>query len=214
MKHPVPALVKSDFVKLISLRRSLALFAVILLFLFTSPQFFSLGVIMLVYGGVFSLLAYEQSAAAYHWYGSLPVTRRQVFLAKYLFSTALLLLAMVLMFILSTPIGLAVNRFDGPTLLASLMVSWLLGCLFISITLPLTMLLGTIKARYAVMFLYFAVFFFSTSLLENGGMARLLRFLQSPLLPWLVFLGGLAVMVLSYLICVSFYSRKEFIDEL
>ena len=79
MKSPLFALVKSDFIKLYSLRRTLLIFLLVLFILFLSPQMFSAGVVMLLYGSVFTLLAYDQSAAAYHWYDSLPVTRRQIF---------------------------------------------------------------------------------------------------------------------------------------
>ena len=88
---PITALVKSDFIKLLGLRRSMIPFVIVMICFSLSPQFLSAGMIMLIYGSVFTMLAYDQSSSSWHWYGSLPVTRRQIFLGKYCFSLLLLL---------------------------------------------------------------------------------------------------------------------------
>ncbi len=217
MKSPLFALVKSDFIKLYSLRRTLLIFLLVLFILFLSPQMFSAGVVMLLYGSVFTLLAYDQSAAAYHWYDSLPVTRRQIFFGKYLFGILILLFSCPLMLAICLVAGKTLGKFDPSFLLANLSLGWFLGCFFLSLMLPLTLILGSVKARYFNMIIYIALFagLSSVSGADLIGLLPVIGSLsQNLFLLCLLVPAGLILVLLSCFIGSAIYCRKEFIDAI
>ena len=216
---PITALVKSDFIKLLGLRRSMIPFVIVMICFSLSPQFLSAGMIMLIYGSVFTMLAYDQSSSSWHWYGSLPVTRRQIFLGKYCFSLLLLLASIPFMILFCGLSGLISGKFEPMVMLNSLLLGGTTSCLFLAIMLPIPLIMGTVKSRYFMMILYFVAFFGTTTLAQNDVFGHLPRLLESgfaggQLLLWLAPAAGLVLMGLSCLAFAPVYCRREYVDEI
>ena len=133
---------------------------------------------------------------------ALPVDRRQIVQARYLFAALCLLGQLAVL--------LAVNRAAAPLLPAELnpggtgtvaALQFLGGALVVALTQPMLLCLDAVKARYGIVLVYLASF---------SGMFRLLseynRSWQSvcrlrAFLPW-IWLAGAALLALSYVVSV------------
>ena len=207
------ALVKSDFIKLLSLRRTLLLFGTVTLAFALLPQMLIFSFAVALYGLLYSALAYDDSNAAFNWYGALPVNRRQIFQAKYLFALALILLLVLVTGALSGLSTLVTNRYSPNMLLASMTIAVTGGILFTAITLPLTLCLGSAKSRIYALLLYIGCFA-AMGQADPAWLAAIVEipWFGFPFLP-LLFASACLLLALGYLWGVGRFTRKEFRTE-
>ena len=162
-----------------------------------------------------SAFSYDELAKWDRYAFSLPLGRRAVAGARYLF--ALLLSLFAALFGLASCLILSVF-FHDPNLVENCLtvtVSLALGLLYCDILLPLTYKLGPERARpyfYLVIFLPIILLFVAFKLELLGGLAFLLELPDAVVIPFLLLLPLLPLlgMGISFLISCRILERKEF----
>lgn len=162
-----------------------------------------------------STFSYDELAKWDRYAFSLPLGRRAVAGARYLF--ALLLSLFAALFGLVSCLVLSVF-FHDPNLVENCLtvaVSLALGLLYCDILLPLTYKLGPERARpyfYLVLFLPIVLLFGAFKLGLLGGLAFLLKLPDATVITFLFLLPLLPLvgMGVSYLISCRILERKEF----
>lgn len=162
-----------------------------------------------------SAFSYDELAKWDRYAFSLPLGRRAVAGARYLF--ALLLSLFAALFGLVSCLILSVF-FHDPNLVENCLtvtVSLALGLLYCDILLPLTYKLGPERARpyfYLVIFLPIILLFVAFKLELLGGLAFLLELPDAVVIPFLLLLPLLPLlgMGISFLISCRILERKEF----
>lgn len=162
-----------------------------------------------------SAFSYDELAKWDRYAFSLPLGRRAVAGARYLF--ALLLSLFAALFGLVSCLILSVF-FHDPNLVENCLtvtVSLALGLLYCDILLPLTYKLGPERARpyfYLVIFLPIILLFVAFKLELLGGLAFLLELPDAVVIPFLLLLPLLSLlgMGISFLISCRILERKEF----
>lgn len=209
--NSVFSLVKSDYIKLLALKRTMLLFAVASLVFSVIPVLFSAGIIISVYAAVFSVLSYDQASSVHHFYCALPVNRSQIYNSSYLFGFSLL-------FFLSGAMGLVAwlsSFFTPPDFTAGgLAINILLGIgvgiIYLSIMLPFNLCLGTQKARIVNILFYVGFFIFT---MNHRDVLLGIALYLSKLPFYLAFLPVLLLLFLFYFVGLIIYNKKEFKEE-
>lgn len=170
---------------------------------------------LLVISAVMGSFSYDESAKWDRFAAALPVSRRAIVTAKYLFALICTGVAVAAAVVLESVIGIAGGGGGVPAaVLSSGGVALLVSLLALGISLPLTFWLGPEKARMVSMVAYIAVFvliFLGFLLLGDGQLPAITG------LAWQLQLvaGGMAVFVallfgLSYLVSVRMYTKRDF----
>ena len=204
-------LVKMDLLKLLSLKKIMLLVLGLVVVLgVTMGDFIAIIPILLLYCTSFLVVAYDDASKGNYLYGSLPVTRTQIILSKYLNSLFVLVLSILLLY----GVSLAGSAF-GATLIAPelLLGSLIAGVLFISVMLPFVLVLGANKSRIIVLILYMISFSAVTSLqdvLSIHAGAFLNALSAVPTFVWVLL--PFLLLVASFFISRAFYVKREFTD--
>ena len=171
------------------------------------------GALIVIYFISYSIEIYDERFGCDYFYNSLPVKRSHIVLGKYCFyysfyilvtlvSTALYRISM-----LYKPEGAVGYIMTVPQMIVSV---FCVGSLFLSITLPVNLILGPTKGRVAGIILYVAGFFsytFITSMFSEGSMLPAF-FASSLFLPIVV----VVLIFLSYFIAKTFYEQRQFVE--
>lgn len=211
--NPMTALVKADFMKLFSLKKTLLLFGIITMGFALLPQMLIFSFAVALYGLLYTALAYDDSNGAYYWYGTLPVNRRQIYQSKYLFALAMILLLILVTGLLATLSSLVTGNFRPGSLLVAMIIAVTGGMTFTAITLPLTLCLGSAKSRIYALLLYIGCFA-AMGQVDGAWLETILRipWFAFPFLP-LLFLGSCLLLTFGYVWGIGRYCRKEFKAE-
>lgn len=212
-------LIAKDF---LVMRKSIKTYILFLLFYFVMtalgifPVSFVTSMVQLIIMMLpLSAFSYDELAKWDRYAFSLPLGRRAVAGARYLF--ALLLSLFAALFGLVSCLILSVF-FHDPNLVENCLtvtVSLALGLLYCDILLPLTYKLGPERARpyfYLVIFLPIILLFVAFKLELLGGLAFLLKLPDAVVIPFLLLLPLLPLlgMGISFLISCRILERKEF----
>ena len=207
----VTNLVRMDLWKLLSLGKSLAIYVVVLL-VFLQFQMALVAPVLLLYLTTYILAYYDDQSKGGCLAGSLPVTRAQQVQAKYLLDLAVLAVARFL----GTACSWLAERFgmQGGLSLEEVWLMFLAGAVFIAVAQPMLLLFGPLKARWWIFGIYFVMF---------GAVAALASLTAAaPGWAWTLVSGsftplagvilGWAALLISYLVAVRRYGRREFTD--
>ncbi len=209
--NAILSLVKSDYIKLLALKRTLLLFGLASLVFSVMSVRFTAGIIIGVYALVLTVISYDQASAVHHFYCALPVNRSQIYNARYLFGfSLLLLLSMAMGFVAWLSSFFTPPAFSAGGLMINICIGIAAGVLYLSLMLPLNLCLGTQKARLFNIILYIA--FFIVGVNHSDFLLKIALFLSR--LPWLlVLLPVLLLLFLFYFLGLTIYNKKEFKEE-
>lgn len=157
-------LVKKDITFLVaSLKSTLVSIILLALCLPLTGIGFGIAIPALVcYIGLYGILAYEERSKMHLLNLSLPVTRKEICLSKYIYAIGLVVFTMILSSIGSGLGVMATGReelnafISGLPLYMALMFT--IAIIYLSVIIPCVFYWGTIKARYVLMGLYIIIF--------------------------------------------------------
>ena len=143
---------------------------------------------------------------------TLPIKKENIVLSKYVGSTILLGIALILTFIISLVVGLVTEQLDMQK-----NITLLLGCggavlLVEAIMYPLLIKFGVEKGRIWVFLGIFLSSFIIGFIFQKASFTipeNLMTFL-SQYLPWLLAAALLLILIISYTISKKLYLKKEF----
>lgn len=143
---------------------------------------------------------------------TLPIKKENIVLSKYVGSTILLGIALILTFIISLVVGLVTEQLDMQK-----NITLLLGCggavlLVEAIMYPLLIKFGVEKGRIWVFLGIFLSSFIIGFIFQKVSLTipeNLMTFL-SQYLPWLLAAALLLILIISYTISKKLYLKKEF----
>lgn len=200
MMGNIGKLLRLNMLKLTSLRTILVLYTACLLVLAVvdrQGQVAALGYFIFIYLWVYGPVGYGGDMLS----ASLPVSRREVVLGRYVFSMCGVLGAALV-------IGVIQSILRRDALLISAGMLFCAGTLFIAIVLPPLMYFGPVKARYFVMGIYvvgIAASFALSAVAESFSVVRIPSGAAS-----VCFALGLAVV--SCMISLRLFDKREFTD--
>lgn len=218
--NKVGLLIKKDFIYLFTSLKRLILMAVIFAFIMPIGNInFSLVVpVMIAYLLTYGLFAYEEKNKMHLLNASLPVSRKEICLSKYL-SVFMYIGAGLIITTIGTSISLSIQKAGGRQLTLSLIINIMAlllttALIYHAVILPLLMYFGTIKIKY-IMFIFYIGGFMAIGALsgERRGMIATERFLEENLNygeSFILVLIGIILYVISYSISIHLYERKEF----
>ena len=162
-----------------------------------------------------SAFSYDELSKWDRYAFSLPLSRRAVAGARYLFALILTLFAALFGLLVCLVLSLFFHAPDLMENCLTVMVSLALGLLYCDILLPLTYKLGPERARpyfYLVIFLPIILLFGSYKLGLLNNLSFLLELPDAVVIPFLLLLPLLPLlgMVVSYLISCRILEHKEF----
>ena len=204
----VQKLVKMDFLKLLSLGKVLVLYLLFLLVFAADMRMISFGYMIFLYMGVYGPMSYDEASKGNYLLGTLPVSRKQVVQAKYLYALAVLLAAHLLIGLINLVIGLFPVSQKLESAMGALPVLFLLGAVFAAVVLPLVLYLGVMKARWWVMGLYMLAFM-------GGGTVLALSTgfgVSGPPQSASLYLVSAGLLMVSYFGALRLYSRRQFTE--
>ncbi len=216
--NEIMKMVKKDFLYLTSSAKSSLFVAFIICFFM---PFGSLATCIVVpalmgYVLVYTSMAYEERSKVELLNASLPITRKELCSAKYIESILYVVGGCIL-----SLIGTTLHLFSQLHLearqvveiLPGLMIMALIvGGIYIGIILPVVFLLGTVKARYYLMFSYIIVFMLanmSGGIQMSQGLLKVLNQRGSVLLSLGIVLA-IGILYVSYVISVKLWRKKDF----
>lgn len=191
----IVAVIRMNLLKLLSCGPEMILIvaAIVCLIGYTSgaPAIFVVFLYLLIY----MVPAYDDQSHGVYLLHALPLTRRQIVRAYYLYD--LLALAVICL------IGVALTRAD---IMQSASLLFLMGAVFVSVTQPLILYFGAAKARFAILLMYVVAFALS------GIASELLKMHVSSLpLTGASAVVGAALLLVSYFAAQALYSKKEIV---
>ena len=204
-------LCRTDWLRLAGIPRYSLVYLVILAVFSVSTHVAPIGYVMACYILSATVAGFDDNSAAGLFTGSLPVTRSQIVWGKYLFCTAFLLLADGVVLLVNRPAARLLPPAVNPLPIGSLLaLQFCAAATIIAASLPLILLLGSIRARYGLVAIYMAVFFLLfryASEAGSGGIPPL-----SPGAASLLWLVGAAALLASALITVRLYREHEYLQ--
>lgn len=158
-----------------------------------------------------TVVGFDDNSAAGLFTGTLPVSRAQIVWGKYFFCTAFLLLADGVVLLVNRAAAGLLPPSVNPLPIGSLLALQFCGAaVIIAVSLPLILLLGSIRARYGLVAIYMAVFFLLFRYASEAGRGGI------PPLPSdavsLLWLVGAAALPASALITVCLYREHEYLQ--
>lgn len=155
----------------------------------------------------FTSFAYDTAYGWDHYVLTLPCTRTQIVLAKYLFSLLITGIGAGISIALNLILtAFGVSESDE----AMWLIIGLLGCMvgiFISVMIPLMLRFGPEKARIIVIIVFIVPFMLFAILGSEGGENGLTQMINN-LIVWLPF-AAIAALVVSFFISVRIYQKRE-----
>ena len=150
-----------------------------------------------------TLLSYDERCKWQEFSGALPVSRAQLVSAKYLLGLG----CMTAILVLTLIVHLIVRRFPPQTLLSMLGAIYGLSLFISAVSLPMMFKFGVEKGR---------LWYYATLVLVGGasgasaGVATDFFNEGLPSYVWLIFVFGVVIYALSWLLAIRFYQKREF----
>ena len=150
-----------------------------------------------------TLLSYDERCKWQEFSGALPVSRAQLVSAKYLLGLG----CMTLILLVTLIVHLIVRRFPPQTLLSMLGAIYGLSLFISAVSLPMMFKFGVEKGR---------LWYYATLVLVGGasgasaGVATDFFNEGLPSYVWLIFVFGVVIYALSWLLAIRFYQKREF----
>ncbi|MFR9189174.1 MAG: ABC-2 transporter permease [Anaerotruncus massiliensis (ex Togo et al. 2019)] len=196
-------LCRTDWFRLAGLPRYSLVYLLILAGFSVSTHVAPIGYVMACYVLSATVVGFDDNSAAGLFTGTLPVSRAQIVWGKYFFCTAFLLLADGVVLLVNRAAAGLLPPSVNPLPIGSLLALQFCGAaVIIAVSLPLILLLGSIRARYGLVAIYMAVFFLLfryASEAGRGGIPPLPSDAVSLL--WLV--GAAALLASALITCAS-----------
>ncbi|NBI79956.1 ABC-2 transporter permease [Anaerotruncus colihominis] len=187
------AVIRMNLLKLFNCGAEMILIVVILVCVIGYTSGISAVFVVFLYLLIYMAPAYDDQSHGAYLLHALPITRRQIVRAYYLYD--LLALAAICL------IGAVLARADA---VQSASLLFLMGAVFVSVTQPLILYFGAVKARFAILLMYVVIFALS------GIVGELLEIRVSGLpLTGAPAAVGAALLLFSYLVAQALYNRKE-----
>lgn len=206
-------LIKKDFTYLMTSLKSL-IGSIIVIGLFLPMVGIGFGIAMpamVCYVGFYGILAYEERSKMQLLNAALPVTRKEICLAKYIYAFLIIGFAMILSLIGSLISSAANGTVD--TLLSEIpLYMTLMGVsalIYISIILPCVFYFGTIKARYMLMVIYILMFIVATQLNFHGVPNVLGTLTHTGSMIVLLWGVGIGICLISIVISLRIWNKKD-----
>lgn len=212
----VMQIVKKDFIYLTtSLKSTLAMMLIFSLFMpMASMSFACVMPALVCYLGFYSLVAYEERNKSHIFNLSLPVSRQDICLSKYIenvlfiiFSSGLALIGLWLTQknVASQTQFIEINMVE----MSGIMLS--IGLIYSAIILPCIFYFGTIKARYVLLLTYVLIFVLANNI-KNSALNEAMYKVTSVFNGSLVMMLIVAVIIslISYMISSKIWEKKEF----
>lgn len=201
-------LLRLDFLKLYSMGGWTIAYAALLFCLIADARTASLGFIILAYAAIYVPMAYDEQSKGGYLLCTLPVTRREIVRAKYLYALLLIVLSILAMAV-ATSLATTISGGLILSALPLLPVLSIFGSGYIALVLPLVLYLGVTKSRILVMGLY------ALSICGTTFYSSIYRDMDIAL-PHIsaltVALVVAVLLVISYLVAVRLYERREFTE--
>ena len=150
-----------------------------------------------------TLLSYDERCKWQEFSGALPVSRAQLVSAKYLLGLG----CMTAILVLTLIVHLIVRRFPAQTLLSMLGAIYGLSLFISAVSLPMMFKFGVEKGR---------LWYYATLVLVGGasgasaGVATDFFNEGLPSYVWIIFVFGVVIYALSWLLAIRFYQKREF----
>ncbi len=206
-------IVKKDFIYLItSLKSTLGVMLIFSLFMPMANMAFACVMPALVcYLGFYSLVAYEERNKSNIFNMSLPLSRQDICLSKYIESIIFIifssLLALIGVWIAYKSATNEVKFIDVNMLVGMLSI----GLIYSAVMLPCIFYFGTLRARYVLLATYIIIFVFANNV-KNSVLGEVMGKVTNIFGGSLIFIliGSIIVMGISYMISIQIWARKEF----
>lgn len=208
--------VKKDFIYLsTSLKTTLIIMLIFSLFMPMANMAFACVMPALVcYLGFYSLIAYEERNQSNIFNMSLPLTRREICLSKYIENIIFVIFSSLLACIgcwmaqQTTASEIEFIEFNMVSMLLSMLS---IGLVYSAVMLPCIFYFGTVKARYALFATYMVIFILANTI-KNSVLSEIMYKVTKVFGGSLIFMLISAVMVIwiSYIISQRIWAKKEF----
>lgn len=163
-------LCRTDWFRLAGLPRYSLVYLLILAGFSVSTHVAPIGYVMACYVLSATVVGFDDNSAAGLFTGTLPVSRAQIVWGKYFFCTAFLLLADGVVLLVNRAAAGLLPPSVNPLPIGSLLALQFCGAaVIIAVSLPLILLLGSIRARYGLVAIYMAVFSSSSGTPRRRG---------------------------------------------
>ena len=148
-------LCRTDWFRLAGLPRYSLVYLLILAGFSVSTHVAPIGYVMACYVLSATVVGFDDNSAAGLFTGTLPVSRAQIVWGKYFFCTAFLLLADGVVLLVNRAAAGLLPPSVNPLPIGSLLALQFCGAaVIIAVSLPLILLLGSIRARYGLVAIY------------------------------------------------------------
>ena len=150
-----------------------------------------------------TLLSYDERCKWQEFSGALPVSRAQLVSAKYLLGVS----CMTAILVLTLIVHLIVRRYPLQMLLMMLSAVYGLALFISAVSLPMMFKFGVEKGR---------LWYYATLVLVGGasgasaGVATDFFNEGLPSYVWIIFVFGVVIYALSWLLAIRFYQKREF----
>lgn len=167
-------------------------------------------IIIFVFGFIsITSFSYDEKANWNPYAITLPVTRSQIVLSKYIVSICLIILGIFTSFLYKCIFFIYNKTSITQDILPSYFISLSIGIIFLSVMIPLFFQFGVEKARI-LLFIIIAIPTFAMSFLskQNDFLSSWAKIVDY--LPYLLLSVALIVVMISYHISVHLFKNKEF----
>ena len=150
-----------------------------------------------------TLLSYDERCKWQEFSGALPVSRAQLVSAKYLLGLG----CMTVVLVVTVAVHLIVRRYPLQMLLMMLSAVYGLALFISAVSLPMMFKFGVEKGR---------LWYYATLVLVGGasgasaGVATDFFNEGLPSYVWIIFVFGVVIYALSWLLAIHFYQKREF----
>ena len=209
-------IVKKDFIYLItSLKSTLVVMLIFSLFMPMANMAFACVMPALVcYLGFYSLMAYEERNKSNIFNMSLPLSRQDICLSKYIENTIFIILSSLLALIglwIAQKSAASEIKFVEVNMLDMLISMFSTGLIYSAVMLPCIFYFGTLKARYVLMVTYIIIFILANNV-KNAALNEIIYKVTNVFGGSLIFmlLGAIIIILISYGISQQIWAKKEF----
>ena len=209
-------IVKKDFIYLItSLKPTLVMMLIFSLFMPMANMAFACVMPALVcYLGFYSLAAYEERNKSNIFNMSLPLSRKDICLSKYIENTIFIIFSSILALIglwAAQKSAASKVQFIEVNSTQMILIMLSIGLIYSAIILPCIFYFGTIKARYVLLATYVVIFVLANNIKNaalNEIMCKAANIFNGSLIFMLI--GAIIATLISYMISNQIWARKEF----
>lgn len=203
-------LIKLQYNSLLALKKILVIFVLIgIFFAIFQPSMITFAGAMFLMFSSYSLLFYEEKSKMNYLIYSLPVTINQYILSKYIFALLNTIISIIISVVLTSIVKLlGYSDVASSMSIYSIVLSMsIIGLFYITIVQPATLLLGSEKSRYILLFLAIIPVTFSGALIDIFSLITIS--ISSNMIVILIALTLLLLLLGSYFITCNRFSKKE-----